>query len=131
MKTVIYKNRYNDSIEFSGVDDYKVYMKGGEYYRFASLGESWNKLSMTDPSGGPYITRGCNMGRFDEMWEGFIVDYIVANMDNSFTLYLLCGRVFEGETNGIKGLRWYPVNNDGSFEVFESLDELLLKYGEK
>lgn len=124
-----YKNRYNDIIEFSGVEGYKVYMKGGEYYRFASLGSSLNKLSMTDPSGGPYISRGSNMGRFNQMWEGFIVDYIVPSDGNSFTIHLLRGRVHRGQTNGVDEIRWYPENNDGSYEVFEDIDQLILKYG--
>ena len=35
-----------------------------------------NKIDMVDPSGGPYISVGCDMGIFDEEFKGFkVVDF--------------------------------------------------------
>lgn len=33
-----------------------------------------NKIDMVDPSGGPYISAGMNMGMFDKSFEGMIVE---------------------------------------------------------
>jgi hypothetical protein len=33
------------------------------------------KIDMIDPSGGPYMHSGHNMGMFDESFKGMIVDY--------------------------------------------------------
>ena len=34
-----------------------------------------NKIDMIDPSGGPYLHSGYDMGMFDESFRGMIVDY--------------------------------------------------------
>ena len=47
------------------------------------------KYSMIDPSGGPYITEGTNMGRFHNSWEGKIIDYITPGNPSSKNTYLL------------------------------------------
>ena len=34
-----------------------------------------NKIDMIDPSGGPYMHSGHDMGMFDELFKGMIIDY--------------------------------------------------------
>lgn len=45
------------------------------YDKYVRMVESIkNKISMVDPSGGPYITSGNNMGRYGEEFDGMIVN---------------------------------------------------------
>lgn len=131
MKTVIYKNRYGDEIEFKRESDFLFSMNGGQYYRFALFGgeNNQNIYSMADPSGGPYVSSGLDMGRFDREWDGLIVDYITIEND-SVLLHMIKGRAFKGVTNNIEEIRWYPDGSeDGSFESFEDIRVMIEKHG--
>lgn len=66
----IYKNRYKDKIVFEQNGD-KITMTGynPEWIRVGYAnkenGESdWNTINMVDPSGGPYIALGSDLGLF-------------------------------------------------------------------
>ena len=39
------------------------------------------KIDMVDPSGGPYISSGYDMGHFSKSFEGKIVDHFIRNED--------------------------------------------------
>jgi hypothetical protein len=56
MKQVTYHNRYGDNIIFKEADPTTVIMYGFEYYR---MGDDF-----IDPSGGPYIQIGTDIGRY-------------------------------------------------------------------
>jgi len=45
-----------------------------EYIRYSYLNDLvGNQLTMIDPSGGPYLTIGSNMGLFDESFKGLFI----------------------------------------------------------
>lgn len=77
-----FKNRYGDVILFTKVSDNCIEMKGGDYYRAAFNPAEPDKLTMIDPSGGPYIAQGSDLGCVDIDWEGMRVDYITYNKDS-------------------------------------------------
>lgn len=56
MKRVIYNNRYGDNIVFEEAGPTVIIMYGFEHY---SMGENF-----IDPSGGPYIQIGTDIGRY-------------------------------------------------------------------
>lgn len=56
MKRVTYHNRYGDNIVFEETGPTTVTMSGFEHYR---MGEDF-----IDPSGGPYIQIGTDVGRY-------------------------------------------------------------------
>ena len=127
-KTIEYKNRYGDLISFERISDLQITMTGGKYLSCAIFPDS-ERLSMVDPSGGPYIGQGYNMGLIKEEWTGLIVDY--ATIDNGIvTFHMLGGRVFYGKTNNKSELRWYPKGKDG-FISFQTLDQIIEEYGTK
>ena len=84
----MYKNRYGDTVEFIPVNDntieFKVTQENGvpsEYWRFAwETDEQKEKgeYTMADPSGGPYISKGHNMGIENKQFEGKVVKYITS-----------------------------------------------------
>lgn len=118
-----YINRYGDFIDFNRVSEWEIEMLGGEYCRYG-----WDtdedrinhRYSMIDPSGGPYIARGSNMGRFDKIWEGLIVNYI----DNNRILRLYEGRMVMAVVNDENEMRWYPASEDG-YKTYNNMDEFL------
>jgi len=87
----MYKNRYGDSVEFIPLSEteieFKVTDKDGnpsEYWRYGWVGGFTledNIFCMVDPSGGPYIGIGHNMGIEDKQFEGKIVKYISKEKD--------------------------------------------------
>lgn len=93
-----YTNRYGDSIEFNRVSEWEIEMLGG----------------------GSYIGRGSNMGRFDNAWEGLIVDYI----DNNHILKLYEGRMVKAVVNDKEELRWYDASGD-DYKTYNDIDEFL------
>ena len=73
-----YKNRYGDIFTFTKTEDGNILWQGNfEYIRYSYLNDLvGNQLTMIDPSGGPYLTIGSNMGLFDESFKGlFIKDF--------------------------------------------------------
>jgi len=99
----VYHNRYRDNITFEHIGD-EVIMKGGSWFRYGlsndyklvheyddeaksytelakkyqSLVFSSDKISMVDPSGGPYISLGNNLKEF---WpKGEYQDLIVESI---------------------------------------------------
>lgn len=84
-----YRNRYGDILTFNKVDDTCIEMKGGTYYRMGFNPKEPDKYNMVDPSGGPYIAQGLDMGCFDSDWEGMKVEYITYNSKSeAYNLYM-------------------------------------------
>jgi hypothetical protein len=83
MNKIEYKNRYGDVIQMEELEDGNILFiippDSSDYVRIGweSDEDKANlKYSMIDPSGGPYINKGYNMGMFHEPWNGKIVDHI-------------------------------------------------------
>lgn len=82
-------NRYGDKVEFIPISDteieFRVTQPNGEpspYWRFGSdsVYIDDNKVyTMADPSGGPYISKGLDLGVEDKNLRGKIVKYITNN----------------------------------------------------
>ena len=73
MSKIEYKNRYNDVFTFSKTEDGNILMEGPfEYMRIGRSNE--NIITMIDPSGGPYLDEGMNMGIFHESFKGMIIE---------------------------------------------------------
>lgn len=87
--TVAYENRYNDLYVFIQMDNFNIRVVGSfGYCRIGEVaGSNGTKLSMIDPSGGPYISVGTDMGRFDSKWDGRIVKYITS-LGEDYELHL-------------------------------------------
>lgn len=76
---VEFKNRYNDSIVFTRMDENQFLMQGFKHFRTGWASEEdriANKYCFVDPSGGPYVSQGMTMGYIDMRWIGKIVDHI-------------------------------------------------------
>lgn len=61
--TAEYINRHRDKITFNDDGQGNVFMYGGKWFRFG-FKENPDTLTMVDPSGGPYIELGTDLGRF-------------------------------------------------------------------
>jgi len=70
-----YKNRYGDIFTFTKTEDGNILWQGNfEYIRYSYLNDLvGNQLTMIDPSGGPYLTIGSNMGLFDESFKELFI----------------------------------------------------------
>jgi hypothetical protein len=81
---VEYINRYEDLITFKEISGNILMTINKEpdelFFRIGwdSEKEKENGVySMIDPSGGPFITKNTDMGRFHKDWEGKIVKFIL------------------------------------------------------
>jgi hypothetical protein len=91
---VEYINRYQDKIIFEEISGNIKMILPEDSASFLRIG--WNSDSdkkngvynTIDPSGGPYITEGTNMGLFHKDWNGKIVKSIIGK-PNSNKEYLL------------------------------------------
>lgn len=118
-----YVNRYGDFIEFHRVSEWKIEMLGGQYYRYAWETDEDrinHRYCMIDPSGGPYMSRGSNMGRFNKEWEGLIINYI----DNNHILCMYEGRMVRAVVNDKEEMRWYDASGD-EYKTYNDIDEFL------
>ena len=62
MKTASYINRYGDDIIFKQISDNQIEMIGGDYYRVGTNADG--VVEFVDPSGGPFIRVGMDVGRY-------------------------------------------------------------------
>ena len=89
----MYKNRYGDTVEFIPISDteieFKVTDKDGNPTIFWRFGwdEDSEIFNMADPSGGPYIAEGHNMGIEDPQFKGKKVKYITKE-DGKFIIHV-------------------------------------------
>lgn len=70
MNAQTYKNRYGDVFTFTPDNDGNLLWEGDFKYHRVGFEESENNLNMVDPSGGPYIDIGTDMGRFHKDMVG-------------------------------------------------------------
>lgn len=95
MRSAHYVNRYNDTIYFVQISPNEIQMTGGQWVRLSwdiNTDYSERKFVMVDPSGGPCIFQGDNMGRFHDGWEGYMVDYIT---DTTPDVYIIVCKILE------------------------------------
>jgi hypothetical protein len=64
MKIAKYINRYGDKIIFKEISENEIEMLGFEYFR-SGLNEN-KETTFIDPSGGPFISVGTDVGRYFE-----------------------------------------------------------------
>jgi hypothetical protein len=131
-----YTNRYNDIISFVKEKDWEIRMIGGEYYRFGwnTKEQSDNKeYNMADPSGGPYIASGSDMGRFMKEWTGLIVKHLTPDsVSNEVIIHLHQGRMMKGVTNDKDELRWYKAgDSSGQFERYNDMEQFLVAQNDR
>lgn len=76
-----YINRYGDVFTFElneqGNIDWKIKDSNFGLHRFGSESDNPNVITMVDPSGGPYITRGLDMGEFSKGFSGMKVNKLI------------------------------------------------------
>jgi len=64
-----YKNRYGDVFTFTLTEKGILWEGNFEFHRFG-WDDDPNVIVMVDPSGGPYLSVGQDMGLFDPEWRG-------------------------------------------------------------
>ena len=129
--TIQFINRYGDGILFMKDTDWEIKMIGGEYFRYGWKTDDQRdkqNYTMVDPSGGPYIASGSDMGRFDKAWKGLIVSHINVIPESDIkTLHLFQGRMMKGTTNGEEELRWYKAgDSSGDFKAYNDMEQFLV-----
>jgi hypothetical protein len=62
MKNASYINRYGDEIIFKEINENQIQMLGGDHYRTGY--EQDGTINFVDPSGGPFIQVGTDLGRY-------------------------------------------------------------------
>jgi len=77
MKTAKYINRYGDAIIFKEINENQIQMIGGNYYRTGYNQDG--TINFVDPSGGPFIQEGTDLGRYFEDGIKRVVKSIESN----------------------------------------------------
>lgn len=83
-------NRYGNEILFIREGD-TFEMKGGDYYRYLfNVDDEGNFLNYDaiDPSGGPYISVGMDMGYIHEDLKGLVIESIERNKEGNEKIIL-------------------------------------------
>lgn len=62
MENAKYINRYGDEIIFKKINENQIQMIGGQYYRTGYNEDE--TINFVDPSGGPFIQVGTDLGRY-------------------------------------------------------------------
>ena len=75
MRKVLYNNRYGDNIIFEQIDN-EIHMSGFnmEWLRIGYDNEK--NITMVDPSGGPYLSIGMNLGLYFNDKRSSIIENI-------------------------------------------------------
>lgn len=78
----VYTNRWNDKITFTKCLN-KVEVTGYDPICIRVMAENDNLtvLSMVDPSGGPALYKGDNLGHINKNWLGLLIQNIELNKD--------------------------------------------------
>jgi hypothetical protein len=77
MKTAKYINRYGDAIIFKHINENQIQMLGGDHYRTGYNQDG--TINFVDPSGGPFIQEGTDLGRYFEDGVKRVVKSIESN----------------------------------------------------
>ena len=75
MKKVTYNNRYGDNVIFEQIDN-EVHMSGFNIEWIRTGCDKENNITMVDPSGGPYLTVGTNLGLYFNDKQNRIIESI-------------------------------------------------------
>jgi hypothetical protein len=80
MISTTYINRYNDKFLLEEDEDGDIIMTMRKLLFFRYSWDTKSNLNakkyvMIDPSGGPYLQQGSDMGYFYDVWKGKIIDY--------------------------------------------------------
>lgn len=87
MTPIKYRNRDGDTIVFERQGETVVMSGYGEYYRVGYLDSSKDNLGFMDPSGGPMISVGDDLGDFGKQLKGCVVKKI--EIGNQITIFHL------------------------------------------
>jgi len=71
----MFKNRYGDTMSFEEVSNDTLLWRGSQSYERYAVDEMGN-YTMVDPSGGPYISKGQDIGMDYPAWKGRTVDHL-------------------------------------------------------
>ena len=77
MENAEYINRYGDKITFQHINENQIQMLGGEYYRTGYNEDE--TIDFVDPSGGPFIQVGTDLGRYFDDGVKRVVKSIESN----------------------------------------------------
>lgn len=77
---VKFKNRYGDKYAYKKLDENTILWTGEFKYNRASWDDE-DRIIMIDPSGGPYIEQGWDMGKEHKNFSGMIVDHFKYHKD--------------------------------------------------
>lgn len=69
-----FKNRYGDTMSIEPLDNFRLLWRGSMSYERTSVNDG-GFIIMVDPSGGPYICKGQDIGLDYPPWKGRIVDH--------------------------------------------------------
>lgn len=78
MKQVTYINRYGDEIIFKEISETEIAMYGFDHYRCSD--------NFIDPSGGPYIAVGMDVGRYFDDSKERRVESFYSDVDGKIIL---------------------------------------------
>ena len=79
--SVKYTNRYNEVQTFEVNEKGNIQWKADFGYCRFGMENDTEVINMVDPSGGPYIPSGYNMGMFGKALDGMIVTGFISNDD--------------------------------------------------
>lgn len=89
VKKIKYTNRYNEVYTFTKTEDGNILWEGdfewcryGSYVSMSVISQMYaplvysdkTKINMVDPSGGPYLHAGQDMGVFNEFFKGMKIE---------------------------------------------------------
>ena len=86
---VSYYNRYGDNIIFEEKENNEIHMSGFnmEWIRYGWSNEDKNRITMVDPSGGPYITINSNLGLYFGDKKQRLVESIIIDNENNKVIF--------------------------------------------
>ena len=88
MEQAKYHNRYGDEIIFKKINENQIEMIGGQYYR-TGYNEDGKSIMFIDPSGGPFIQIGTDLGRYFDDGVKRVVKSIEPNKKIIFNIEIL------------------------------------------
>jgi len=75
-----FRNRYGDTQSFEEMENGNVFWHGCRQYERISV-DDYGNVVMVDPSGGPYIDKGQDLGLTSAYFKGRVVDHFIMHDD--------------------------------------------------
>jgi len=85
---VEYKNRYNDIFGFELNPNGNITWSGEFTYTRFSYDDDPKVLTMIDPSGGPFLITGTNMGSIDESFNGMVIEHFIEDNNGNYEIII-------------------------------------------